>query len=299
MSQPYIYLGYYHGHSIAISEEALEQIKAIIEAGKVCIRCNGHYSQDNPETAKNVCLKCFLGDESRSSLSYVGPYTHQSAGSSYTYHYELLIDPKGYIYTISPDLSHERESRDEALTMKHWSFQVPEQVLFNGEITVLHDSEWSIFGDIHDPVIVGRNHHSRLHDSKTFVFLLYKDREAKELNKRKSDIKDLFREARRRVEATKDETGWYHPLDGYEFRHDIEDYNLYPTIAQIEMEQEEARKQQAVLTLAQPLKVKQETQPSKDRPSFGNPDWIRVAQGKMRPWERAIWKDVLGEEQAQ
>lgn len=295
MSQPYIYLGYYHGHSIAVSDEAYEQIKAIIEAGKVCTRCQGHYSQENPETARNICLKCFLGDEARSSLSYVGPYMHQSAGTSYTYHYELLIDTKGYIYTISPDLSQERESRDEFLTMRHWGFHVPEQVIYNGETVKLHASEWGIFGDIHDPVIVGRNHHSRLHDSKTFAFLLYKDQEAKELNKRKGDIKDLFREARRRVEATKDEKGWYHTIDEYEFSHEIEDYNLYAHVAKIEIEWMQAR----AITLDRPATppiLKQEVAEKKDRPAFGNPDWIQIAKGKMRPWERAIWKDILGED---
>lgn len=289
----YVYLGYYHGHSVHVSDEALEQIKAIIKTGAICKECSSHYDEHNPETARNVCLHCFLKDENRSTLSYVGPYDHQSAGSSYSYHYELLIDGKGYIYTISPDLSHEREARDEYLTMKHWGFQVPEQIVYNEEVIPLHASEWHIFGDIHDPVIVGRNHHSRLHDSKTFVFLLYQDREAKELNKRKGDIKALFQEARGRVEATKDERGYYRSLDGYEFCHGIEDYNLYDHIAKIEMEQMQRR----AIALAQPAKpaiIKQKPGEKKSRPVFGNPDWIKTTLGeKMRPWERAIWKDVL------
>lgn len=296
MSQPYIYLGYYHGHSIAVSDEAYEQIKALIETGKICKECSSHYSESNPETARNVCLNCFLGDENRKPLKYIGPYAYDTeyAGITSHYRYEMLMDTRGHIYTISPEMSQTEAREDEALTMKHWGFQVPEQVVRDGEVIVLHRSEWSIRGDVHNPVIVGINNQSHYHGNKTFAFLLYKDKEALELNKRKSDIRDLFREAKRRIEATKDENGYYHTWEDYTFSYDIEDHNCYAWIAQIEMEREEARKMQAVLP-ARPIHLKQDASKEQDRPSFGNPEWIQIAKGKMYPWERAIWKDVLGD----
>jgi len=46
-------------HHLAVTQQAYEQISAIIKAHLICTYCNQGYSQANPQVAENVCLGCF------------------------------------------------------------------------------------------------------------------------------------------------------------------------------------------------------------------------------------------------
>ena len=49
-----------YGSEITISDEAFEQIAAIVKANRVCEGCGKPYAPDRPNVALNLCLQCFL-----------------------------------------------------------------------------------------------------------------------------------------------------------------------------------------------------------------------------------------------
>ncbi len=45
---------------ITITDEAFEQIAAIVKANRVCELCGNPYTPDNPNVELNRCLNCFF-----------------------------------------------------------------------------------------------------------------------------------------------------------------------------------------------------------------------------------------------
>jgi len=226
-----IYFENAHSQPITVSDDGYELIKQLIETSKACSSCGFHYDAANPEVARNLCLVCFLGDKRNIPLEYVGSYTNKTTYNEYLYY--TFMAPDGHMWESSPTSYHNEARESARTTLAYWDFILPGSVVIDGVERFL-SPEWSIYGDVREPVVVAVN---TRHDSgKSFVFLLYKDDQPRELNKRKGEIRKLFAEARKRLEATKDAKGYYHPSDGWEFSHEVYDSNLYEFIVQIERE---------------------------------------------------------------
>src|SRR5579862_8899656 len=60
-----------YGQATTISDEAFEQISAIVKANKVCERCGKPYTPERPNVELNRCLTCFLAFHHNQSYTYI------------------------------------------------------------------------------------------------------------------------------------------------------------------------------------------------------------------------------------
>src|SRR5437899_1767463 len=86
-------------HPIAITPQAYEQIVAIVQAHRICTCCLKGYTQENPQVAENVCLRCFKKHRTNSptNLIFVGAVLSDYA-VRYGYTIYKFVDPQGYLY---------------------------------------------------------------------------------------------------------------------------------------------------------------------------------------------------------
>ena len=216
---------------IVISDEAYENIKRIIQIGRVCGTCAGFYSSVNPCIFLNTCLNCFFKREEYAWLKYVRELPNSGSDA----HVFALIDPQGYIHTTQDNRDHVERSTYHTLT--HWGFPVPETISRNGKDITLYPHNWTIYGRFTlDPVVVIQ--YADTYGNFHFVFAVYHDGTITELNKRKSDTQRLFRQAWGKIEATRDSSGEFHLGEFYSGKEEmsvrqIYDSHVYQVIAHI------------------------------------------------------------------
>ena len=206
-----IYLEY-RGHPHAITQEAYEQIRAIIKAHLICTYCCNGYTDTNPQVAENVCLGCFQKHrrEAPRDLTFVGEVVSEYA-ERYGYNVFKLMDSKGYVYITN---SHRKlnDSLDPDIrpTLLHYGYHVPEHYTLKGTEVDLNTNCWrSIYGDFKTSPVVLATYHENYGDRLDAVFLLYRDREPVEFTRRKKQHRTWYEEAKAELEAT------YRPNQGY------------------------------------------------------------------------------------
>jgi hypothetical protein len=84
-----------HGDEITITDEVHEQIKAIVEQHRICKVCRESYTSDRLMVSLNLCLRCFLRQQSR-NLTYVGQLGEPNDYGNTTHSF---LDSRGYIHT--------------------------------------------------------------------------------------------------------------------------------------------------------------------------------------------------------
>jgi hypothetical protein len=219
---------------ISISDDAYAQIATLVVTGRVCKFCEHGYTEENPCVVRNTCLSCFLRRETSNKLTFVGELWESSSGDK-TYKF---LDPHGYVYlSYSSNESNEvRQSNHQ--TILHWGFPVPETYTLKDKEKRLDPYYWHLYGGFrsaHAIVIEYRESHG---DHLEVAFLAYKDDKLVELNKRRKQIQQLFKQAREKAEATKDTRGAYHPYEDSDLTtYQLYDSHLYMLISQIVSEE--------------------------------------------------------------
>ncbi len=226
------------GHPLAITPQAYEQIVTIAYAHLICSYCSRRHTQETPQVAENVCLRCFLQHRTNTptKLLFIGEVPSEYA-ERYGYKVYKFADPQGYLYiTNSHNKLNDTLQRDIRATLLHYGYQVPKQyTLKSGKVVDLNGYAWSaIYGDFTTSPVVIATYHEYYGDHVDTVFVLYKDREPVEFSKTKSPIRQWYREIKAEIEAT------YLPHRGYivsdgqngedQTAFQLYDYHLYPGI---------------------------------------------------------------------
>jgi hypothetical protein len=212
---------------VTVSDEAYASIQEILATGQVCRHCRDAYDEINPKVSKNLCMMCFLDKQRHQGqygrLEYIGTYVNETEFSSYRYY--QFLDREGHIVVSDP--TSESVSEDIYRTILYWGFHFPD------DEKPYERYNWRIYGNITTDQAIVIEYTPRSYEQiKETAFLVYKDRAALELNKRRGDIRKLFAKARETIEATKDEKGYYHPYkDAGEWISQLYDSHLYRVIA--------------------------------------------------------------------
>ena len=64
-----------------VSDNAYEQIAAIVQANRVCELCGNSYTPDNPNVELNRCLNCFLRYHENQGFTYIRLYEVDQYGN--------------------------------------------------------------------------------------------------------------------------------------------------------------------------------------------------------------------------
>ena|GEM_PF-1469931 len=225
-------------HPLAITPQAFEQIRAIVQAHLICTYCHKGYTPDNPQVAENVCLGCFLKHrtDSPTDLIFVAEVPSEYA-ERYSYKVYKFVDEQGYVYiTNSHNKLNDKLERDIQATLVHYGYHVPERYTTkSGKAVDLYGYLWrSIYGDFHTSPVVIATYIESYGDHIDTAFLLYQDREPVEFSKTRNPVRQWYREAKAAIEAT------YQPHRGYivssgengedRTAYQLYDYHMYPGI---------------------------------------------------------------------
>src|SRR2546421_12259848 len=102
-----------------ISDEAYEQIAAIVKANRLCELCGKAYTPDNPNVELNRCLTCFLRFHANQGYTYIKLYEVNKQGDAIHW----FLDPLSFVYYT---LASSRDpQKSEYYTLLHWGFPVP------------------------------------------------------------------------------------------------------------------------------------------------------------------------------
>jgi hypothetical protein len=200
-------------HALAITPQAYEQIVAIAQAHRICTYCFEGYTQENPQVAENVCLRCFLKRRTNTptNLIFVGQVPSEYA-QRYGYQVYKFVDPHGYVYiTHSHNKLNDKIEQDIRATLMHYGFRVPERyTLKSGTEVDLNTYSWhSIYGDFQTSPVVIATYHEYYGDHIDAAFVLYHDRDPLEFSKRKNPTRQWYLETKAELVAT------YKPQQGY------------------------------------------------------------------------------------
>src|SRR5258708_35777230 len=76
-------------HEYVVSDDAYQQIVAIVETSEVCKGCSKPFTKENPKVAEHTCLSCLLKREANKHLRFVGLVSATQYGDT-----SSLVDPK-------------------------------------------------------------------------------------------------------------------------------------------------------------------------------------------------------------
>lgn len=236
MNTKTVYLDY-TSHPITVSIEGYDMIVVITQQHAVCNRCGNSYSEENPKVAENCCLSCFLGSNRSKTLTFLGLMEE-----SETYHYKTytFLDSRGYVYTSYDNSANDlRLSNSE--TLRHYGFTVPQYYLLDGKQKRLDPSDWRIHGNLTENSVIVIEYKESYGDQLHVCFLTSRDGGCMEMNKRRKEIRTLFKQARDIAEASKDQQGYYHIGDYTTYQ--LFDSHLYDIISDLAShEHDEAKK---------------------------------------------------------
>jgi hypothetical protein len=195
----YNYKSVYMGSSyyqITVSPEGYRQIWELVQRLKVCEVCNEYYSEENPNVAGNMCLRCLLSDHP--GLSFMGRLNPEATAEQEENPAFLFLSKKdGHTYTSKAGPGVQATvSEDQALTLKYWRFPIPTQGRWNGETVELSESGWYIYGDVRTDDLL-------LIEKGNFLFLVQRNGEALQITRRSSKHRFLLDAIRADLEATR------------------------------------------------------------------------------------------------
>ena len=230
---------------VTITDEAYAQIIALVNANKICGKCRRPYDTVLPQVAENLCLGCFQKKYEGMRLTYVGLERRNDQGDET----HLFLDTRGSVYYTATSSGHEPQMSTFA-TLLYWGFPVPTYVMRAEKQIELSTWEWYIYGDVKTNSVLYIHHRPRLDSSVDVAFLTYRHGETQEVNKRRKYFQRLFKEARARLEATRDAQGYYH-VNGHEVA-GIYDAYLFEGVAEIASGEYDAQLKGAATT-SEPL----------------------------------------------
>ncbi len=232
-----IYLDY-RGTPYTVTLEAYEQIKAIIEASRICSYCYEGYTLTNPMVVENVCLSCYLveqKDHLPTGFRFVGELV-RADNIQRSYQTYQFLDAKGYVYLLHTS-GKLRDSVDAniAETLRHYGYRLPETyTLKDGKTVELQDAWGRIYGDFTTSPVILVTYKEYYGNHLATAFLLYRDREPVEFSKRKNPVRQWYLDTKAEIEAT------FVPHIGYivgtgldgedRTSYQLYDHHLYPGI---------------------------------------------------------------------
>src|SRR5437588_12911786 len=110
----------YH-QEITVSDEAFEQIAAIVQANRVCEGCGKPYAPERPNVALNRCVRCFLTYHANEGYTYIKRYDVNQHGSEIHW----FLDPFNVVYYTHSTSKGAQKS--EHYTLLYLGFLVPEK----------------------------------------------------------------------------------------------------------------------------------------------------------------------------
>ena len=211
---------------VTITDVAYEQIIAIVNANRICGKCRRPYDKSLPQVAENICLTCFQKKYEGLCLTYVGLERTNDQGDET----HLFLDTRGYVYYTATSSEHEPQVSNFS-TLMYWDFPVPKYVIRAEKQVELNTWEWYIYGDVKKNSVLYIHHRPRLDYSIDVAFLTYRNGDTTEVNRRQKRFQKLFKDARAKIEATKDAQGYYH-IGGHEVA-GIYDAYIFEGVAEI------------------------------------------------------------------
>jgi hypothetical protein len=190
---------------ITITEEAYQQIAAIINANRLCGSCYRPFRADNPCVLINTCLTCFLRRDDAKGLTFAGVLSDDK--TSYKF-----LDTKGFVYYTTT--SADRLERSEYETIKHWGFPVMDAFTIGETEVELSPWRWYIHGDVKTySVLVLEN--LEYSSGTRRAFLSYKSGGCVFFTRRKGAMRTLWNSAMERLKALKGDVSSYYESEIY------------------------------------------------------------------------------------
>ena len=188
------------GREYHVDEYTHEAIRRLVESGSICRACGQSFAHTRPEVYRNTCLPCYLASYPCVEKDYRFIGFHQPDDSNVRY--AQFIDPRGYVYEISPDYSSSGGWREPALdeiaTLLYWGYPIPFPFAPGQE---RYRDAVSIYGTLADGCIVVM-FYARFGNAKSFTYLLTNDGAPPlELTRTKPSVRKLLGEASARVLA--------------------------------------------------------------------------------------------------
>jgi hypothetical protein len=204
-------------HDITISDEAFTLIQDIVKDGIICGTCQQPITEDYPCVALNTCLECFLKFHNHGFIGEVADYA-----SGHTY---AFSDSRGYISLSHSSWDAKQLAQSIYWTIKLHNFPLPEE--YNGQPLYQHD--WHLYGNFQMNAVIVIEYREEYGERRNIFFLASKDGTLIAINKRKKVFQKLWKQARERIEATKDKRGYYH-LEDYSFSQ-VYDSHLFTIVS--------------------------------------------------------------------
>ncbi len=193
--------------TFVVADTVFEKVHKLLIQHRICKVCEKSYTEDSPMIATNLCLECFLRENSSVHLTAVPTVPDENGITVYRF-----LDPEGYIYTCSPASDSSEAYESISLTLAYWGFPDVDSVELEGKPIELDTVDATIYGDLQNNSVVvvsKRKKSGRLEVS----FLSYKNGTCVYLDKAKGYTRKVWREAESQYLATKDARGRYHYKD--------------------------------------------------------------------------------------
>jgi hypothetical protein len=213
----------WHSEALTVSTEGYKKIEALMKEYATCKRCEEYYSEEAPNVAENLCLRCFFHwSGNNTGLTYVGPGTTREDGIPQY----IFLNNQGIVYISSPGASRSEDAREDFIeTLKYWSFPVPTHLERNGQRIETRSAFWAIQGEPRKGVIIAHVWDTYPDKAEAF-FLLSKTGKITQINKRKASHRQLFTEARKRLEATQTNGKYYIAGESYNYICEWHEYRM-------------------------------------------------------------------------
>lgn len=218
-----------YDHEVTISDEAFEQITAIVKANTVCEGCKKPYTPDNPNVELNRCLRCFLKFYENQRLTFLKLYEVRKSGEAIYW----FLDPQNIVsYTNSTSREPQKSNH---YTLLYWNFPVP-QTWQDGDVTKeVIQWHWSIYGNPKTDAVLVIHNTIDYGSDRSFDFLTWRGTDKTlQIDRRKGEGRRLFLRAKKRIEATYD--GHTYHIDGQSF-YPLDTYWLRKVVARIANEE--------------------------------------------------------------
>ena len=229
-----------YDREVTISDEAFEQITAIVLANKVCEECRKPYTPDNPNVELNRCLQCFLRYYENKGFTFLKLYEVGKSGDAIYW----FLDPFNLIYYTN-STSREPQKSDH-YTLLYWNFPVP-QTWQDGEATkeIIH-WHWSIYGNPKTDAVLLITNSLEYGSTRSVDFLTWRGTDKTlQIDRRKGEGRRLFLLAKKRIEATNDGHGYH--FEGHTF-YQMESYWQRYMVAKIANEEYRQSKEASTLS---------------------------------------------------
>lgn len=200
--------------SLTIPDTLADTILEMITKNLICEKCQKTYTTDNPQTIKNICLKCMLAD--KKELQYIDKQI-KDCGCPKAERYEYrFIDKNNYIHTSNE--TNETVYKSIPETLKYWKFPSLPSTYFIEKATTPDRviNGWYLTGDFKNQFIMANatvSYYTQDFSEKLIhlEYILEKNGWHGPLNKRKATTRALIKQAE---EQTKEKKGnWYSLYD--------------------------------------------------------------------------------------